>query len=148
MDFSAKISNLIKICEFDQNVEFRLKMRNAIKIWKLDRNMEFCSNFWLNRVWSMWAQHFTGKISLPACCCNINSPCIEPVFMAGGHEKFHGLEGFKKCPIQSPPAVICRRNQYFLCHIECDWGCDTVTLIIWNNFLKSCAPNQREYSSF
>ena len=45
---------------------------------------------------------------------NINSP----VFMAGGHEKFHGREGFQKCPIRSPPAVICRRNQYCFCHIE------------------------------
>ena len=45
MDFSAKISNVIKICESDQNVEFRLKMIKMIKIWKLDRKMEFCSNF-------------------------------------------------------------------------------------------------------
>ena len=34
-----------KICESDQNVEFRLKMRKMIKIWKLDRNMEFCGVF-------------------------------------------------------------------------------------------------------
>ena len=34
MDFSAKISNVIKICESDQNVEFRLKMIKIIKIWK------------------------------------------------------------------------------------------------------------------
>ena len=45
MDFSAKISNMIKICKSDQNVEFRLKMKKIIKIWNLDRNMEFCSNF-------------------------------------------------------------------------------------------------------
>ena len=36
-----------------QNVEFRLRMRKMIKIWKLDRNMEFCSNFGLNRIWSI-----------------------------------------------------------------------------------------------
>ena len=53
MDFSAKISNVIKICESDQNVGFRLKMMKMIKIWKLDRNMEFCSNFRLNRIWSI-----------------------------------------------------------------------------------------------
>ena len=52
-----KISHVIKICESDQNVEFRLKMINIIKIWKLDRNMEFCSNFWRTRIWSIWAQH-------------------------------------------------------------------------------------------
>ena len=45
MDFSAKISNVIEICESDQNVEFRLIMRKMIKMLKLDRNMEFCSNF-------------------------------------------------------------------------------------------------------
>ena len=45
MDFSAKISNVIKICESDQNVEFRPNMRKMIQIWKFDRSMEFCSNF-------------------------------------------------------------------------------------------------------
>ena len=45
MDFTAKISNMMKICESDQNVEFRLKVRKMIKIWNSDRNMEFCSNF-------------------------------------------------------------------------------------------------------
>ena len=39
-----------KICESDQNVEFRLKLRKMIKIWKLDRNVEFRSNFWLQIV--------------------------------------------------------------------------------------------------
>ena len=45
MDFTAKISNVIKISEYDQKMEFRLKMRKMIKIWNLDRKMEFCSNF-------------------------------------------------------------------------------------------------------
>ena len=45
MDFIAKISNVMKICESDQNVEFRLKVRKMIKIWNSDRCIEFCSNF-------------------------------------------------------------------------------------------------------
>ena len=45
MDFTAKMSNVIEICESDQNVELRLKVRKMIKIWNSDRNMEFCSNF-------------------------------------------------------------------------------------------------------
>ena len=43
MDFTAKINNVIKICESVQNVEFRLKVRKMIKIWNSDRNMEFCN---------------------------------------------------------------------------------------------------------
>ena len=50
MDFSAKISNVIKICESDQNVEFRLKMRKKIKwqirldIFKKVRKSDFFSS--------------------------------------------------------------------------------------------------------
>ena len=64
-------------------------------------------------------QQFLTKSYLEYMSCrDINSPFFEPAFMAGGHEKFHGREGFKKCPIQSPPAVIGRRNQYLFSHIE------------------------------
>ena len=65
--FSAKISNVIKIRESDQNVEFRLKMRKMIKIWNLDRKMEFCSNFQcpFNRDHAIERAYRSGLQALP-----------------------------------------------------------------------------------